>query len=61
MSRLDVHSPIPTRVTTQPADADRVDVRGLLRAIFRRRLLMIGMVFGCAALAYFVANLFPPT
>ena len=61
MSRMDVHSPIPARVTTQSADADRVDVRGLLRAIFGRRLLMIGMVLGFGALAYFVASLSPPT
>ena len=61
MSRMDVHSPIPTRVATLPADADRVDVRGLLRAIFGRKLLIIGMVVVCAAVTYFVANLFPPT
>ena len=60
MSRMDVHSPIPARVTTQTADADRVDVRGLLRAIFGRRLLIVGLMLLFGALAYFTANLMEP-
>jgi succinoglycan biosynthesis transport protein ExoP len=60
VSRMDVHSPIPTRVTSPPADPDRVDVRGLLRAVFGRRLLLAGMTLGFGALAYLAANLMPP-
>ncbi|MCB1337136.1 MAG: AAA family ATPase [Maritimibacter sp.] len=60
MSRMDVHSPIPARMATRPADADRVDVRGLVRAIFGRRALILGMMLLCAVLAYLAARQMAP-
>jgi len=57
---MDVHSPIPTRATTLPADADRVDVRGLFRAILGRRLLIVGLMLLFGALAYVAANMMQP-
>lgn len=60
MSRMDVHSPIPARATTLTADADRVDVRGLFRAIFGRKLLIVGLMLLFGALAYFAATMMQP-
>lgn len=60
MSRMDIHSPIPTRTPTLTADADRVDVRGLFRAILGRRLLIVGLMLLFGVLAYFAANAMQP-
>ncbi len=61
MSRMDVHTPIQTRMTTPPADTDRVDVRGLLRAVRGRWPLMAVMTIGFGLAAYFAASMMPPS
>ncbi len=47
-------------VPAQPADADHVDVRGLLRAVFGRKLMMIALMLGFGAPFYFAASLMAP-
>ena len=60
MSRMDVHSPIPTRTPTQLADADRVDVRGLFRAILGRKALLVGLMLLFGVVAYLTASFMTP-
>jgi succinoglycan biosynthesis transport protein ExoP len=60
VSRMDVHSPIPTRTPTQLADADRVDVRGLFRAILGRKALLVGLMLLFGVLAYLAASFMTP-
>ncbi|MEZ5767122.1 MAG: Wzz/FepE/Etk N-terminal domain-containing protein [Paracoccaceae bacterium] len=57
---MDVHSPIPTRTPTQLADADRVDVRGLFRAILGRRVMLIGLMLLFGVLFYLAASMMQP-
>ena len=60
MSRMDVHSPIPTRTPTQLADADRVDVRGLFRAILGRKVMLVGLMLLFGVLFYLAASMMTP-
>lgn len=60
MSRMEVHMPVPAQAATRLADADHVDVRGLLRAILSRYRLIIGLIAIFGLLAYFAASYMPP-
>ena len=53
--------PMPARSHARPVDADRVEVRALLRGIARRYRLIAGLMLGMGVLFYIVSGQLPPT
>lgn len=61
MSKVDVQSMLPVRASAPADDADRVDLRGLMRGIMRRKLLIAGLAVGAAVAFYLLGLVLPPT
>ena len=61
MTTFDMQAVRSGRSSERSEDIDRVDVRGLLRAIFSRGPLIGGLAVGCALLLFVVTQFIPST